>query len=142
MEPCNKLTAYSYKADTNETYSVLVGFVTTKIKAQKLTLIPSDLTIIIEPADSYDATEAVANYIEQNALNCHIERIATAEESLTNIISEITEKLKIVESRESMQQEETEKYKKYWLDGVTENDRIKEQVNAIAVLMEGIFPKG
>lgn len=136
----NNLTAYSYKANTSESYSTLVEYATAMIAAQKITLIPFELTIIVEPKND-TAISSIGSYIDQNGLDFHIATVEPAEENLTNIISEITEKLNIAEKSKADCQADADMYRKYWLDGSAEISRIKEQVNAIGVLLTSIFPK-
>lgn len=135
----NNLTAYSYKANNGDSYSALAEFVTT-IMAQKITLIPSELTIIVEPTKD-NSIALVASFVDENALDFHIAPVEAAPENLTNIISEITEKLNDAESSKAAIQNDADRYRKYWLDGSAEINRIKEQVNAIGVLLTSIFPK-
>lgn len=140
METNTQLTAYSYKANNQESYHALVEYATKMVAAQKLTLIPFELTIIVEPKDTSATIATIGKFIDDNALDFHIEPVDDTDDR-DNIIAEITEKLTTAERSMTIHQEEATRYKKYWLDGATENSRIKEQVNAIAVLMAGIFPK-
>lgn len=140
METANNLTAYCYKANDNQSYYALAEYVAKSVPA-KLTLISPEQTIIVEPIDNSAAILAVGNFIDDNALNFHIEPIEPAEESLTGVIAEITEKLNSAETLKEIYRKDAETNKKYWLDSVSENGRIKEQVRAIATLMAGIFPE-
>lgn len=125
MEPNTQLTAYSYKANNNECYHALVEYATTMVAAQKLTLIPYELTIIVEPKETGAAITAVGKFIDDNALDFHIEPVEATDDR-DNIIAEITEKLNAAERSMAIHQEEATRYKKYWLDESTHSNRIKE----------------
>lgn len=74
-------------------------------------------------------------------LNCTWTKKADEPDDSENIMAEITEKLNSAETLKEIYRKDAETNKKYWLDSVSENGRIKEQVRAIATLMAGIFPE-
>lgn len=65
-----------------------------------------------------------------------------ADSDRDQIIAEITEKLNAAESDNERLRKEAAQNKQYWLDSVSKCSRIKEQVNAMAMLMAGICHKG
>lgn len=138
METTNNLTAYCYKANDSKSYYALAEYVAKSISA-KLILIPSELTIIVEPTDTTAPILAVGNFIDDQAINFHIEPVEPVEESLTGVISEITEQLTERNAEVTALKKERDdlQYSRKYYQGKA--DRIKEQVKAIGTLLNAIY---
>lgn len=154
-------TSYRYAALSEESYNSLAAFVST-IPAQ-VTLFPALHIIVV----ANDGVTEVGKFIDDNALDVHIEPIELDEDNLNKVVEcEATDPYTLREiisymkaERASMMQahdmvvaelkqqkaeadERRERYSQWWDEATAHNDRVKAQVEAIAVLINSIYPKG
>lgn len=153
-------TPYQYKALNEDSYNSLAAYAST-IPAT-VTLHPGLLTIVI----SENATKEVGKFIDDNGLDFHINQIEVDDDNLRDVIdSETTdadtlrkiiyrmmgEKQSMIEAHESVLESITKQcdsakqdrdmYQKWYHETAQGADRVKSQVQAIAVLVNSIFPE-
>lgn len=153
-------TSNQYKALNEDSYNSLAAYAST-IPAT-VTLHPGLLTIVI----SENATKEVGKFIDDNGLDFHINQIEVDDDNLRDVIdSETTdadtlrkiiyrmmgEKQSMIEAHESVLESITKQcdsakkdrdmYQKWYHEATHGADRVKSQVQAIAVLVNSIFPE-
>lgn len=153
-------TSYQYKAINEASYNSLAAYAST-IPAT-VTLHPGLLTIVI----SENATKEVGKFIDDNGLDFHINQIEVDDDNLRDVIdSETTdadtlrkiiyrmmgEKQSMIEAHESVLESITKQcdsakkdrdmYQKWYYETTEKTDRVKSQIQAIAVLVNSIFPE-
>lgn len=153
-------TSYQYKAINEASYNSLAAYAST-IPAT-VTLHPGLLTIVI----SENATKEVGKFIDYNGLDFHINQIEVDDDNLRDVIdSETTdadtlrkiiyrmmgEKQSMIEAHESVLESITKQcdsakkdrdmYQKWYYETTEKTDRVKSQIQAIAVLVNSIFPE-
>lgn len=153
-------TPYQYKALNEDSYNSLAAYATT-IPAT-VTLHPGLLTIVI----SENAANEVGQFIDENGLDFHINQIevnnenlrdvidseTTDADTLRNIISRlmdeheaITEPLERdlakVEKERDEAKHDRDMYKRWHSESLQASCRVKSQIQAIAVLVNSIFPE-
>lgn len=153
-------TPYQYKALNEDSYNSLAAYAST-IPAT-VTLHPGLLTIVI----SENATKEVGKFIDDNGLDFHINQIEVDDDNLRDVIdSETTdadtlrkiiyrmmgEKQSMIEAHESVLESITKQcdsakkdrdmYQKWYYENTEKTDRVKSQIQAIAVLVNSIFPE-
>jgi len=153
-------TPYQYKALNEDSYNSLAAYAST-IPAT-VTLHPGLLTIVI----SENATKEVGKFIDDNGLDFHINQIEVDDDNLRDVIdSETTdadtlrkiiyrmigEKQSMIEAHESVLESITKQcdsakkdrdmYQKWYHETTEKTDRVKSQIQAIAVLVNSIFPE-
>lgn len=151
-------TPYQYKALNEDSYNSLAAYAST-IPAT-VTLHPGLLTIVIPEA----AAKEVGQFIDDNGLDFHINQIEADDDNLRDVIdSETTdagtlrniiyrmmeEKRAMAESHRSVldditkqyesAKESSDMYQRWYSDAQDKADRVKSQVQAIAVLVNSIF---
>lgn len=151
-------TPYQYKALSQDSYNSLAAYAST-IPAT-VTLHPGLLTIVIPEA----AAKEVGQFIDDNGLSFHINQIEVDDDNLHDVIdSETTdagtlrniiyrmmgEKKSMIEAHESVLEsitkqyesakENCDMYQRWYSDAQDKADRVKSQVQAIAVLVNSIF---
>ena len=153
-------TPYQYKALNEDSYNSLAAYAST-IPAT-VTLHPGLLTIVI----SENATKEVGKFIDDNGLDFHINQIEVDDDNLRDVIdSETTdadtlrkiiyrmmsEKQSMTEAHKSVLEDITtqyesakknqDMYQKWYYETTEKADRVKSQIQAIAVLVNSIFPE-
>lgn len=139
-------TPYQYKALNEDSYNSLAAYAST-IPAT-VTLHPGLLTIVI----SENATKEVGKFIDDNGLDFHINQIEVDDDTLRKIIYRmIGEKQSMIEAHESVLESITKQcdsakkdrdmYQKWYYETTEKTDRVKSQIQAIAVLVNSIFPE-
>lgn len=153
-------TSYQYKAINEASYNSLAAYAST-IPAT-VTLHPGLLTIVI----SENATKEVGKFIDDNGLDFHINQIEVDDDNLRDVIdSETTdadtlrkiiyrmigEKQSMIEAHESVLESITKQcdsakkdrdmYQKWYYETTEKTNRVKSQIQAIAVLVNSIFPE-
>lgn len=153
-------TSYQYKAINEASYNSLAAYAST-IPAT-VTLHPGLLTIVI----SENATKEVGKFIDDNGLDFHINQIEVDDDNLRDVIdSETTdadtlrkiiyrmmgEKQSMIEAHESVldsitkqcdsAKKDRDMYQKWYYETTEKTDRVKSQIQAIAVLVNSIFPE-
>lgn len=153
-------TAYQYKAINEDSYNSLAAYAVT-IPAT-VTLHPGLLTIVI----SSNATNEVGEFIDSEGLDFHINPIEVHDENLGEVIDNETTDAdtlrkiiyRMMGQREAMeeqhksildeitaQRDEAQKgrdnYSRWYSEEAAHNNRVKSQVQAIAVLINSIFPE-
>lgn len=153
-------TSYQYKAINEASYNSLAAYAST-IPAT-VTLHPGFLTIVI----SEDATKEVGEFIDDNGLDFRISQIEVDDDNLRDVIdSETTdadtlrkiiyrmmgEKQSMIEAHESVLESITKQcdsakkdrdmYQKWYYETCEKTNRVKSQIQAIAVLVNSIFPE-
>ncbi len=153
-------TPYLYKANDRHDYMSLIAYVSTI--AATVTL-HSDLLTIVVPGD---VAEEVREFIDDNDLDFYISRIEVNDDNLSDVIADKTtdaETLRkiiyrvmgekkamaeahknviddITKQRDSFK-ESRDRYQRWFFDANGRVERIKSQVEAIAVLVKSIFPE-
>lgn len=153
-------TSYQYKAINEASYNSLAAYAST-IPAT-VTLHPGLLTIVI----SENATKEVGKFIDDNGLDFHINQIEVDDDNLRDVIdSETTdadtlrkiiyrmmgEKQSMIEAHESVldsitkqcdsAKKDRDMYQKWYYETTEKTNRVKSQIQAIAVLVNSIFPE-
>lgn len=154
------LTSYQYTAFNEGSYCSLAAYAVTL--PATITLCPEHLTIVA----SDNATKELGEFIDDNCLDFHIGQIEVNDENLHKVIDSITtdadtlrkiiyqmteEKKIMVEShkniiaditkqRDSIK-EKRDMYQRWYAETSDKADKVKNQVKAIAVLINSIFPE-
>lgn len=149
-------TPYQYKALNEGSYNSLANYAVT-IPAT-VTLHPSLLTIVV----SEDGAKEVGQFIDDNGLSFHINQIEVDDDNLRDVIdSETTdadtlrkiiyrmmsEKQSMIEAHDSITKQcefakkDRDLYMKWYHESTQGADRVKSQIQAIAVLVNSIFPE-
>lgn len=153
-------TPYQYKALNEDSYNSLAAYATT-IPAT-VTLHPSLHTIVI----SENAAKEVGQFIDENGLDFHINQIEVDDDNLRDVIdcattdADTLRKIiyRVLEERRAMAEanksvlddiakqcdsakKDRDMYQRWYHETSEKADRVKSQVNAIAVLIDSIFPK-
>lgn len=151
---------YQYKALNERSYKILAAYATT-IPAT-VTLHPGLLTIVV----SENAAKEVGQFIDDNGLDFHINQVDIDVDNLRDVIdSETTDadtlrtilyrvmedKRVMAEVHKSALDDITKEcdsakaardlYQKWYMETQDYNDAIKRRVQAIAVLVNSIFPE-
>ena len=110
-----------------------------------MTLFPDYNTIVLSEASANDA----GAYIDKEGLNFHIEPIdaddadpATLRGLAERLIGQkaaVDEELANVRESLTMARNDVETYSKWYREELATNDRVKAQIQAIAVLYQSIF---
>ena len=152
-------TAYQYKALNEDSYNSLAAFAVST--PATVTLHPGLLTIVIT---SDDASE-VGKFIDSEGLDFHINPIEVHDENLGEVIDNETTDAgtlrqiiyRMMAARSAMEehhkgiladitaqrdkaQKSCDNYSRWYNDEVSNANRVKSQVQAIAVLVNAIFP--
>lgn len=155
-----KNNSYRYAALSEESYDSLAAFAST-ISAQ-VTLFPALHIIVV----ANDGVAEVGKFIDDYALDFHIEPIEIDEDNLMEVVEcEATDSYTLREiiscmkaEREAMMQsheavvaelkqqkaeadKRRERYSQWLSKASAQNDRVKAQVEAIAVLINSIYQK-
>lgn len=149
-------TTYKYVANNKDSYNSLAAYAVTL--PVTVTLFPQYNTIAI----SEDAANEVGKFIDGEALDFTIKVAQTEVDDTEDLLDDPTTDSSILrEIAESFQADKTalsvqtkqfqadldkvtetkNNYYRYWTDADKKYDRIKGQVEAIAVLVSSIFPK-
>lgn len=152
-------TSYCYNALNEDSYYKLAAYAST-IPAT-VTLHPGPLTIVV----SENAKEYVGKFIDDNGLDFHINPIELHDDNIEKLINSDTtdadtlrkiifrmmrEKETMIEAHQSVvdsitkqcdsAKEDREMYQKWYHESSEKNDKVKSQIQAIAVLIDSIFP--
>lgn len=140
-----------YIANDKGSYTSLANFAVTL--GTDVTLFPDYNTIVLSEASANDA----GAYIDKEGLNFHIEPIDADPEMLVSFrtadaatLRGLAERLigqkaavdeELAQVRESLTKarNDVEMYSKWYRDELATNDRVKSQIQAIAVLYQSIF---
>lgn len=157
-----KTNSYRYAALSEDSYNSLAAFAST-IPAQ-VTLFPALHIIVV--ADDGVAEVVIGKFIDDNALDFQISPIeidadnlmatveceATDPYTLREIISYMkSERASMMQAHEAvvadfklqrdMAKSRCDRYSRWFNEASARNDRVKAQVEAIAVLLNSIYPK-
>lgn len=156
-------TSYRYKALNANSYNMLAAYAST-IPAD-VTLIPETLTIIISDEGATSPSLEVGKFIDNNGIDFQIDQVAVDTDNLNGVVDDknvdaatLREVIRLLmgekeamkqaheqvkerfgRERESIQSDR-DLYQKWYVEAVEKRDRVKEQVKAIALLMNSIFP--
>ena len=153
-------TPYQYKAMNEDSYNSLAAYAVTT--PATVTLHPGLLTIVI----SGDAANEVGQFIDSEGLDFHINPIEVHDENLGEVIDNETTDAdtlrkiiyRLMGQREAMEeqhnniladitaqrddaQKSRDNYSKWLSEEAAYSNRVKSQVQAIAVLINSIFPE-
>lgn len=153
-------TSYRYAALSDDSYDSLAAFAST-IPAQ-VTLFPALHIIVV----ANDGVTEVGKFIDDNALDVHIEPIELDEDNLNKVVEcEATdpytlreiisymkaERASMMQAHEAveadfkrqrdMAKSRCDRYSRWFNEASARNDRVKAQVEAIAALISSIYPK-
>jgi hypothetical protein len=135
----SKFTSFRYTASTDEEYYNLASYVANLHANVVLNPALRVVVIYVKSDDEYDTIASLGEYdgagralevVKTENVNDAAENIAAQEEELATLkaLSEHCKK-------------DAEDMRKYWLKSVENHDRIKEQINAVAVIIDNIYPK-
>lgn len=153
-------TAYQYKALNEDSYNSLAAFAVST--PATVTLHPRLLTIVI----TGDATNEIAEFVVSEGLDFHVNTIEFNDETLGDVIDcETTDGgtlrkiiYRMMAQRSAMEdrhksiladitaqrdeaQNSRDNYSRWYSEEVSNGNRVKSQIQAIAVLVNAIFPE-
>lgn len=155
--------SYKYVANDEQSYDELVKFLVGR-RGINLSLFPGDNTIIVTPGkEATDAIRPIGEYIDKKGLNFHIDPIevdgysplfsesildgATAKKMANIFLKEcdadifnLQKELKETKANLESMTKDRDNYQKWYRSSIVSESKIKEQIKAISVLMNAIYP--
>ena len=137
--------ALHYKALDTTSYNSLAAYVVTL--GVTVTLFPDYSTIVMDKADA----ETVDQFINAQGMIFDIKPLAihgevidnetTDAETMRLIAYRLIGRTKAMANKLKDAEDNRERYYKFWMNANKENDRVKKQIEAIALLYQSIFPQ-
>lgn len=153
-------TPYRYEAKNCGSYNELAAYAINLVA--NVSLFPEHQTIVIDGKMAKDVGEFIDKQgldffiapieVDDDNIDSVVNSATTDSDSLRKIIKRIKERKadqekyfkniigNISDERDKIKKD-SDLYSKFWSEADARNDRVKEQVKAIAVLINSIFPK-
>lgn len=155
-------TSYQYAANNADSYNKLATYAIFHTSAN-VSLFPGKQTLVVAPTpENPDVVKELGEFIDKEALDFRISPIdGDADEILAletadsdslrraidliktkneDVENSLQTRLEACENNLSQARKDKDNYQKWWLDSQHRENRVKEQVQAIAVLMNSIYP--
>jgi hypothetical protein len=134
----SQFTSFRLTASTVDAYTSLVCFVA-NIKFNSV-INPSTLSAtIFVNKDWTDTLDSIDEWVKaQEDVECNV--TVGVPDAAADIFSQ-SEELATIKAIAEKEKAEKDQYQKYWMQSLEKDNRIKAQVDAIAVLIGNIYPK-
>jgi hypothetical protein len=135
----SEFTSFRYTASTDEEYRNLASYVATL--HANVVLKPASRVVIVyvKPDDEYDTIASLGEYDDARK-NLTVVKTENVNDAAENIAAQ-EEELSTLKTLSERSKKEAFEMREYWIKSVKKHDRIKEQIEAIGVIINNIYPK-